>query len=214
MRLMTLLLFVLAAAPSPRDVVAKVQATYEKAGNLEATFTQTYHEKLRGKTRSESGKLWATTDGRVRWEYREPVKKYFISDGKTAWFYEPENAQVTEFDKFEDSELSSALRFLLGKGKLTERFDVKECEKNCKVASAGEHVVALWPKEKLPGVDHILFVVDPASFRVTKSVVIDPLGNRTEYAFTDVTFGATPKDTLFHFEIPDGVQRLRGTLGG
>src|SRR5262245_58384914 len=116
-----------AAAPSPEAVVQRVQAVYEKAGDLEADFTQSYVEKLRGKTRVESGHLWAKKDGRVRWEYREPVPKYFVFDGKDAFFYEPENAQVTEFEKFEDSDLSNALRFLLGKGDLAKRFTVAAC---------------------------------------------------------------------------------------
>jgi outer membrane lipoprotein carrier protein len=202
-----------AAAPTPEIVVQNVKAAYDKAGDIEAAFTQTYFEKLRGKTRTESGHLWATKDGRVRWEYREPVPKYFVFDGKDAFFYEPENAQVTEFEKFEDSDLSNALRFLLGRGDLAKRFEVRACEKGCET-TGGELVVALWPREKLPGVDHIHFKVDAKTWRVNESIVFDPLGNRTEYRFSGVIFGAKIPKEMFTFKVPEGVQRLKATIGG
>ena len=204
---------VLATTLTPEQVVEKVQATYGRAGAIEGAFSQTFFEKLRGRSKTESGKLWASRDGRVRWEYREPSKKYFIYDGKTAWFYEPDNAQVTEFERFEDSQLSTALEFLLGRGKLTQSFEVRACKSHCdrfSTINGKEHaVVALWPKDEIPTVDHRLFVVDEGAWRVVKTVVFDPLGNRTEYAFTDMKFGATISDKKFEFRVPEGVNRLR-----
>src|SRR2546427_3529112 len=106
------------AAASPQQVLAEVQAAYRLGGDLEANFTHIYIDKLRGKTRVESGKLWAKRDGRVRWSYLDPVRKDFVFTGERALFYEPDNAQVTIFDEFKHSPLFEALRFLWGQGSL------------------------------------------------------------------------------------------------
>lgn len=202
---------VLAAAPTPDELVAKVQATYQSAGNLQASFTQTYMDKVRGKKRLESGTLWAAKDGRVRWSYKKPVKKDFVFTGGTAYFYEPESAQVTVFERFQDTPVANALRFLWGQGKLSETFRVEACDEKCKVTVAGDVALRLWPKEPLAAVDHLQLIVDPATGRVRGSIVVDPLGNRSEYAFSEVQFGIPLDDKRFAFEIPKDVSVLRAT---
>lgn len=199
------------ASNSPDQVLSKVRATYLDAGDIEASFTQIYFDNLRGKKRQESGKLWATGDGRVRWSYQKPVRKDFIFDGKTAYFYEPENAQVTVFERFQDSPLSNALKFLWGQGDLKGTFDVKPCSKKCDMGEKGDLVVELWPKENIPTVDHSLLFVNPKTYRVRMSVVFDPLGNRTEYHFDKIKFGADIPDKRFNFVVPKGASVLRST---
>ena len=60
--------------------------------------------------------------------------------------------------------------------------------------------------------DCTLLVVDPASFRVRRSIVFDPLGNRNEYHFTELKFGSKIADSKFDFEIPKGASILRSTM--
>ena len=206
-----LLIASLAAPPAPAEVLSKVQAAYKKAGDITARFSQTYVDKLRNKKREESGQLWAKQDGRLRWSYDKPTPKDFVYDGKTAYFYEPDNAQVTVFERFQDSPLSGAVRFLWGQGNIAELFDVKACATACDTGDKGDWVVELWPKSEIPTVDHTVFAVDPKTDRVRVSVVYDPLGNRTEYRFTDLTFGAKIQDLKFQFEVPKGVSVLRAT---
>jgi len=201
-----------AAAMSPAQVVDEVQLAYSKVRDVSATFSQTYVDKLRGRRRMETGQMWAKKDGRVRWSYRDPVRKDFVFDGKTAYFYEPENAQVTVFEHFEDSALSNAVRFLWGQGDLRSAFDIKSCVKKCDQGEEGDHIVSLWPKDKMPTVDHILLVVDPASYRVRASIAFDPLGNRTEYRLTDFNGDVVVADKKFAFTVPDGVSVLRAAV--
>ena len=54
----------------------------------------------------------------MRWEYRSPKEKLFISDGQAVWFYLPAERQLrkTAFRKLDD--LRSPFAFLLGKTKL------------------------------------------------------------------------------------------------
>lgn len=197
------------ANPNLEKLVTRVQATYENKADVSAAFEQTYVDSLRGTARVETGRLWAKRDGRVRWTYFKPVRKDFVYTGVVAYFYEPDSAQVTVFEHFEESQLSEALRFLWGQGDLRVSFDIQPCAAECKRAQAGQTVLVLWPKRPLPTVDKILLVVDEANAKVLRSVVLDPLGNETRYALSDYETVVSLDPKLFEFVVPDGVSILQ-----
>ncbi len=192
---------------SPADTLAKVQATYKNAGDVTAKFEQAYVDKVRGARKVESGEMWAKKDGKVRWSYQKPVRKDFVFDGKQAYFYEPENSQVTVFDRFQDSPVASAMRFLWGQGDLVKSFTPAACDAKC-IAGGDAVSILLTPKEPIAAVERIQLDTDSASGRVRRSIVVDPLGNRTEYVFKDLDLAAKVADAKFAFSIPAGVSVL------
>src|SRR5688500_17465688 len=83
-----------ASPPSPhaeasRDLtlVRKVQAHHQTVKDLTARFTQTYSSGLLGREVVERGKVMVKRPDRMLWQYEEPEKKTFVSNGKTAYFY-------------------------------------------------------------------------------------------------------------------------------
>jgi outer membrane lipoprotein carrier protein len=203
------LLFCLTStSPQAASLLQKLQKTYHTQTDMSAQFTQSYTDKLRQKTRQEKGTLWVKSDGRLRWSYRTPVIKDFIYDGQTAYFYEPSSAQVTLFDRFEDSPLSQALRFVWGQGDLSGTFDAGLCEHNCPPKTPGVEVLTLLPKQALPAVERLQLVIDSNNGQVRQSIVFDPIGNVTRYTFEDVRFGQSLPTSKFVFKIPDGVSIL------
>lgn len=216
MTVIALLLALNSAAPTrvavsqEVELINRVQKVYAQSGDLSASFSQTFFDKLRGERPTESGLLWAKTDGRVRWSYRKPTRKDFVYTGQAAYFYEPENAQVTVFESFEDSPLANAIRFLWGQGSILETFNVSACTAKCQPVQTSQRSVLLKPKEALPSVEVIQLAVDDSG-RVRRSVVFDPIGNRTEYRFDAVTFGTKVEDKKFAFRVPDGVSIIRAT---
>jgi outer membrane lipoprotein carrier protein len=204
------LLTMFLSAMTPDETVAKVQATYKSAGDISAKFEQTYVDKVRGSKKLETGELWAKKDGRVRWSYEKPAKKDFVFNGKEAYFYEPENAQVTVFDSFKDSPVANGVRFLWGQGEIAKSFDAKACDSKCVTASDAVSII-LTPKEPIAAVERIQLDADAASGRVKRSIVVDPLGNRTEYVFKDLNLAAKVNDAKFAFTIPAGVSVLRAS---
>ena len=116
---MAALVLGLAAAGNSADVhslAGAVDAHYNRLRSLEAEFTEVYRGA--GMERSETGTLWLKKPGKMRWEYRSPREKLFVSDGRDAWFYVPDDHQArkTAAKKLED--VRSPLAFLLGKTKL------------------------------------------------------------------------------------------------
>ena len=192
-------------------LVERVQATYDSKADISASFTQTYMDSLRGSQREESGRLWAKSDGRVRWTYVKPVRKDFVYNGEVAYFYEPESAQVTVFEDFQQSQVSQALRFLWGQGDLRESFEIQACTVECRRAKAGETVLVLWTKTPIATVDKILLVVEEASATVARSVVLDPLGNETTYTLADFDKTKVLDQRLFDFQIPEGISVLKAS---
>src|SRR5215469_11344510 len=116
------LLFVLVAASGQvcaqdvRPLAQAVDEHYNHLRSLQSDFTERYRGA--GADRIESGTLWLKKPRKMRWEYRSPQEKLFISDGSEVWFYLPADKQLrkTELKKLDD--LRSPLAFLLGKTKL------------------------------------------------------------------------------------------------
>lgn len=196
--------------PAELKLVKRVQQEYAKAGDISAKFSQTFHDKLRGERPTESGLLWAKRDGRVRWSYRKPTRKDFVYTGMAAYFYEPENAQVTIFERFEESPLASAIQFLWGQGGILEHFGVAPCTEACLPVDGGGTSVLLTPIQPLPSVHRIQLTVDK-SHHVRQSLVFDPIGNRTRYQFDEIKFGQEVNPEKFEFRVPDGVSIIRAT---
>lgn len=202
-------------ALSPELVLQSVQRAYARQGDFTAHFIQTYIDKLSGRQRRETGQLWVKADGRVRFAYQTPERKDFVFDGNEAFFYEPDNAQVTVFAHFADSPVAQAMQFLWGQGEMRRLFSASSCASVdsaaalCPKPSPQEHAVRLTPRSPLPTVHHVGIIVDAASFRVRRSVVYDPLGNKTCYEFDRLTAGTPIEQKTFAFVVPDGVSVLR-----
>src|SRR5215469_1252833 len=106
-----------AATPSNvKSVAAAVDAHYNHLHSLEAEFTEVYRGS--GMDRTESGTLWLKKPGKMRWEYRAPKEKLFVSNGKAAWFYVPDDRQARKESAKKLEDVRSPLAFLLGKTKL------------------------------------------------------------------------------------------------
>src|SRR5690242_8177485 len=71
-----------------------LQNRYGKMKGLAADFTQLYHDRS-GRQLREQGMLLLKKPGKMRWEYRQPEQKLFLTDGKKVYFYVPAERQVT-----------------------------------------------------------------------------------------------------------------------
>src|SRR5260370_21280857 len=105
-----------ARAQDVRQLARAVDDHYNHLRSLQSDFTEIYRGD--GAERVETGTLWLKKPRKMRWEYRSPKEKLFVSDGQAVWFYLPVERQLrkTALRKLDD--LRSPLAFLLGKTKL------------------------------------------------------------------------------------------------
>src|SRR5579859_7190472 len=84
-----------AQTPQRADINSTAQAIddhYNRLKSFKATFAEIYQGG--GINRNESGVLWLKKPGRMRWEYRQPREKLFLTDSQTAYFYVPGDRQA------------------------------------------------------------------------------------------------------------------------
>jgi outer membrane lipoprotein carrier protein len=206
------LLFLSGAIFAQTDVpriAEEVDAHYNHLRTLQANFTEIYNGN--GISREESGTLWLKRPGKMRWNYEKPREKLFVSDGKAAWFYIPEEQQArkTPMKKLED--LRSPLAYLLGKTKLQKEFEALSVAPDAPPLHPGNVVLRGVPKF-MEGVNQVLLEIAPEG-RIVRLMVDGADGSRTEYRFEDQKENLEIADRQFQFTPPPGVQVIEEEAG-
>jgi len=187
-----------------KEVVAKMQAFYEKIQDLKADFKQEILSPTTGRTKTTYGVVKLKKPGKMRWDYAKPEKKHFISDGTVLWVYEPEDQQAFK-QELKSQNLSAAVTFLTGKGKLADEFTFELLPVG-KLGGKDDYAVKLTPKVPSAQFKTITLVVDPKAFQVKLSVVATPDGGQSKVWFTGVDLNKKIDDKVFKFTPPPGVR--------
>jgi outer membrane lipoprotein carrier protein len=196
--------------PDARTIAQAVDERYNHLRSLQADFTETYRGA--GMERTESGTLWLKKPGKMRWEYRSPKDKLFLSDGKDAWFYVPGERQVrrTAVKKLDD--LRSPLAFLLGKTKLEKELQGLSLAPDVVPLAAGDVTLRGVPKSLADRVSQVLLEITPEHW-IGRIVIEEADGSVTEYRFSNQKENEPVTDQRFVFAVPDGVEVIDGELG-
>jgi outer membrane lipoprotein carrier protein len=194
-------------ATDVKTLAAAVDAHYNHLKSLEAEFTEYYRGS--GMERTESGTLWLKKPGKMRWEYRSPREKLFVSDGRDAWFYVPEDRQArkTAAKKLED--VRSPLAFLLGKTKLEKELQGLSSAPDLAAIAAGDTVLRGIPEAMADRVSEIVLEVNPAQ-EIVRIIIQDVDGSATEYRFTEQKEDVAIADGKFEFKPPAGTETVEG----
>ena len=197
-------------AADVKTLAAAVDAHYNHLRSLQAEFTEVYRGS--GMDRTESGTLWLKKPGKMRWEYRSPKEKLFVSNGKDAWFYVPEDRQArkTAAKKLED--LRSPLAFLLGKAKLEKELQELSLAPDVTPLQPGNMVLRGVPQALADRVSEILLEVTPDQ-QIARIVIQEVDGAVTEYRFGEMKENVAIGDGRFQFKPPAGTETVEGGLG-
>jgi len=198
------------AAADLLKIADAVDARYNHLHNLQAEFTEIYRGA--GMDRVESGTLWLKKPGKMRWEYRSPRAKLFVSDGKEAWFYVPREHQVqrTAVKKLDD--LRSPLAFLLGKTRLEKELTGLSLAPDVAPLAAGDVVLRGVPRTMADRVSQVLLEITPDS-QISRIVMEEVDGSITEYRFSEQKQDVKLSDQRFQFAVPDGVEVIEQSFG-
>ena len=113
------LLVPLASASDPNPVRHALEARYQHARTLKAEFYERYSDGSGG-VAAESGVVYFSRPGRMRWEYESPEQKLFLVDAKNAWFYVPADHTASRAKVRESSDWRTPLALLAGKTDLSK----------------------------------------------------------------------------------------------
>jgi outer membrane lipoprotein carrier protein len=193
-----------AAAPDLHTVLNRMQKRYDEAKDFHARFSQNYSRAVVGRATLSTGTITFKKPGRMRWDYDKPEPRMFLSNGQVLWLYEPSEKQAFKQD-LKNSQLPAALAFLMGKGKITDEFDVAFA-KDTSHGRPGDFRLALSPKQPQSSYKSILFIVDPKEFLVRESVLVDSQGNTNHFTFDDLEVNTKIADSVFQWTPPAGVR--------
>jgi outer membrane lipoprotein carrier protein len=155
-----------------------------------------------------------------RWDYQLPNEQQILSDGTSLWVYVPENRQVivSQVGEIEAEYGDNPAAFFTGLGDLEQNFDI--AWGNGRRDETGDYRLLLTPKRPSQFFKQIEVMVNqqavaasrqggkPQVFPLVATQVTDPQDNLTRITFVDVRWNLDPADSMFVFEVPEGVEQL------
>jgi outer membrane lipoprotein carrier protein len=181
-------------------VAAALQAKYDTVRDFSADFTQQWESGVLKRKITERGKLQVKKPGKMRWDYTDPEKKLFVSDGAKIYFWVPADNQVTRSAVPKQDEATTAILFLVGKGNLTRDFTVSFAPN----APAGTYALRLDPKLRERDYEWLNLVIDQKTLQIRALTAADRQGSQSKYEFSNFKENKGISDSTFAFKIPKG----------
>ena len=82
------------AAPPAQEVAAALQKKYDAIRDFTADFVHESEGGLLRKKQTERGFVQVKKPGKMRWDYKAPEPKVFVSDGRRIYLHIPADNQV------------------------------------------------------------------------------------------------------------------------
>jgi outer membrane lipoprotein carrier protein len=189
------------------DIVHGVERLFAQMSDFDADFVQTDQNPL-NRTQRSSGHLYLMKPRKMRWEYKSPDEQYFVSDGKTVYFYIPADRQVSKEAVKETFDDRIPLMFLLGRSNLSNEFSEFE-GLNTKPFLDGTKVIRMYPKRKTD-IKDVVMEVDPANYQIRRLILDHVDGSQSDFIFSNIRTNTGLQKSLFDFKVPPGVQVVQG----
>lgn len=199
-------------APTPEEVVTRVQAQYDQAGGFKARFRQESRLRAAGQGEKAEGLLYFQKPCRMRWQYESPPeqKKEIVADGREVWMFIPQDAVVMVYPMNQVMRSDLVMRFFSGMGDLSKDFRISW---NRPPDSGGNYVVDLFPKKSEPELKRLTLHINPGNYQLERLEFANALGEETRFAFSQMQLNLQLDPGLFRFTPPPGVQVVREGRG-
>jgi outer membrane lipoprotein carrier protein len=202
-----------------KSAVRALESRYEHAHTLKATFFERYSDG-KGAVQSESGTVYFSRPGRMRWDYESPEQKLFLVDGTNVWFYVPADRTVSRAKMKESSDWRTPIALLVGKADLSRLCRSVEIVAPALIAGGRPEVHPLQDGDTLlrctprkgsgdsadanDSLREVLLETDSQARLVR--VVLREAGNiETEFRFGNWEENIPIPEAQFHFQPPPGV---------
>ncbi len=193
-----------------RQLARAVDDHYNHLRSLQADFTEIYRGD--GAERVEAGTLWLKKPRKMRWEYRSPKEKLFISDGQAVWFYLPAERQLRKTTLRKLDDLRSPLAFLLGKTKLENELRGLSKVVDQSPLSPENTLLRGVPQTMAGQANEVQLEITPSN-QIVRIVLLETDGATTEFRFAGWKENLELSDSRFQFTPPPGVETVEGQLG-
>jgi outer membrane lipoprotein carrier protein len=190
------------SAPSQTalEIANALQKKYDGIKDFSADFVHQHEGGPVRRKREERGTLLVKKPGKMRWTYKSPDEKIFVSDGTRLYqYYVADNSVIVGEAPGDDQ---PAVQFLSGRGNLTRDFYVSFA----KSSSPDIWTLRLDPKEPQSSYDWLEVSATRDALRLTSLVVGEKTGSRSTFTFTNFKENPGLPDKTFEFTIPKGAE--------
>jgi outer membrane lipoprotein carrier protein len=181
-------------------VAAALQRKYDTIKDFSTDFVHTHEGGVLKRKREERGTLLVKKPGKMRWNYKSPDEKVFVSDGVRLIQYFPEENRALVSGVPDDDQ--AAVLFLAGRGSLTRDFSVSFGPG----AAAGSWRLRLEPKQPQPEYDWLEITAATETFLLQSLAVAEKQGSRSTFVFSNFKENPGLADKTFAFSIPRGAE--------
>jgi len=215
--------FCLAAELS--QVVRTLEQGYAGLNDLQADFSQKSVLKTMRREEKGGGELFIKKgrgkDAMFRFNYSKP-KQQIISNGKTVWYYLPDQKQVMimELSQLFEAGNGVALNYLAGMGQVSKDFSIAFAPEPRD--KSGNYLMDLVPNKPSPAMAKLQLAIAgdavesfiakgrPGTlFPIVHSTVFDQTGNSTRMDFSNVRTNRGVSSGKFSFKVPAGVEVIK-----
>jgi outer membrane lipoprotein carrier protein len=208
-----LALAVFAPSSDVQSIVHAVQTRYDHTHSLSASFLERYSQGGR-LAQVESGSVYFSRPGRMRWDYESPQTKLFLVDGKNVWFYIPSDRTASRARVRESADWRTPFALLTGKlslARLCGRIELvpKSAGAEAPIAGTAEQTLRCTPGPASSGSDsapfkEVLLGVD-SQYQIVSVLIREAGDAETEFEFGNWEENPDLPESRFHFEPPPGV---------
>lgn len=203
------------ASKTPRKdldaTIRSMQSQYENTKSFSTSFTQRYTYTMLRKTQVSQGQATYMKPGRIKWSYTSPARKSFIVNDGKLWVDQPEENLVMVDNCFKEDSLTASLSFLWGSANLKEQFRIEWF--NGTFGDSTDLHLLLFPLQPQNMFSKLILVLDPKTYRVKQSIVVDPQGNVNQFIYQNTEYNLELSGRDFDFTPPSTsvVSRMPGS---
>jgi outer membrane lipoprotein carrier protein len=202
-----------------KAVARALESRYAGAHTLKASFFERYSDG-KGVAQAESGTVYFSRPGRMRWDYESPEQKLFLVDGSNVWFYVPQDRTVSRAKMKESSDWRTPIALLVGKADLSRLCRTIDIADHSSAAGEkpqdrplqlGDTVLRCTPRkgsgdsaDANDSLREVLLETDPQA-RLVRVVLREAGNSETEFRFGNWEENIPIPEAQFHFQPPPGV---------
>lgn len=190
--------FLAAASAAAADARRQLDAFAEGLQTLSARFQQITRDETGRVVDETSGTLVFSAPDRFRWDYLEPFPQVLLANGEELWHYDESLEQVTV--QAQPAPEDSPMMVLTDPGLLDRFYEIEP--------GRSAEILELRPLSDESDFESArLYFLRGLPERLE---LVDNFGQRTTLILSDIERNPELDEALFSFEVPDGVDVLKG----
>jgi len=194
-------------AEPEKVVLQQLSKAYAKVDSFEADFAQTSSGMSYAQPMVQIGRLYVQRPHKMHWDFREPTRQQYISDGSTFWWVDHSAKTTTVYRKM-DSVLSHFFDLLTGLSGATENFKVSL--ESGEFTRPGASTLKLVPRKDGAGLGTLYVHISEESSLVVAVTNVTPFGDTTLLELGEMKLNEKQEQAHFQWTKTEGFKLIEG----